>query len=109
MKVRSLAPFEVRKCGQFSIGESESGSPVIWMLGTCAWFELNPAPAYLPIYRKMQEAIRLYYRLMAIYRDKKPKKAKKSKKDALKELYQVFHEVRIAVPRMLLSYLIQRS
>lgn len=109
MKVRSLAPFEVRKCGQFSIGESESGSPVIWMLGNCAWFELNPAPAYLPIYRKMQEAIRLYYRLMAIYRDKKPKKAKKSKKDALKELYQVFHEVRIAVPRMLLSYLIQRS
>ncbi|KAG4291050.1 hypothetical protein FPRO06_02936 [Fusarium proliferatum] len=88
MKVRSLTPFEVRKCGQFSIGESESGSPVIWMLGACGWFELNPAPAYLPIYRKMQEAIRLYYRLMAIYRDKKPKKAKKSKKDALKELYQ---------------------
>ncbi|KAF5575461.1 hypothetical protein FPANT_11322 [Fusarium pseudoanthophilum] len=92
MKVRSLTPFEVRKCGQYSIGESESGSPVIWMLGTCAWFELTPAPAYLPIYRKMQEAIRLYYRLMAIYRDRKPKKAKKSKKDALKELYQVFHE-----------------
>ncbi|EWZ45378.1 uncharacterized protein FOBCDRAFT_198962 [Fusarium oxysporum Fo47] len=92
MKVRSLTPFEVRKCGQFSIGESDSGSPVIWMLGTCGWFELNAAPAYLPIYRKMQEAIRLYYRLMAIYRDKKPKKAKKSKKDALKELYQVFHE-----------------
>ncbi|QGI79011.1 hypothetical protein CEK25_005740 [Fusarium fujikuroi] len=61
--------------------------------GACGWFELNPAPAYLPIYRKMQEAIRLYYRLMAIYRDKKPKKAKKSKKDALKELYQVFHEL----------------
>lgn len=92
MKVRSLTPFEVRKCGQYSIGESESGSPVIWMLGTCAWFELTPAPAYLPIYRKMQEAIRLYYRLMAIYRDQKPKKAKKSKKDSLKELYQVFHE-----------------
>ncbi|KAF5607923.1 uncharacterized protein FSUBG_5025 [Fusarium subglutinans] len=92
MKVRSFTPFEVRKCGQYSIGESESGSPVIWMLGTCGWFELNPAPAYLPIYRKMQEAIRLYYRLMAIYRDKKPKKAKKSKKDASKELYQVFHE-----------------
>ncbi|KAI1026294.1 hypothetical protein LB504_011315 [Fusarium proliferatum] len=104
-RLRSLTPFEVRKCGQFSIGESESGSPVIWMLGACGWFELNPAPAYLPIYRKMQEAIRLYYRLMAIYRDKKPKKAKKSKKDALKELYQVFHGVRIAVPRMLLNYL----
>ncbi|KAF4958241.1 hypothetical protein FGADI_2613 [Fusarium gaditjirri] len=80
------------KCGQFSIGESATGSPVIWMLGTCGWFELNPAPAYLPIYRKMQEAIRLYYRLMGIYKDKRPKKAKKSKKDALKELYQGFHE-----------------
>ncbi|KAF9765158.1 hypothetical protein IL306_002599 [Fusarium sp. DS 682] len=82
----------LRKCGQFSIGESDSGSPVIWILGTCGWYEIDPAPAYLPIYRKMQEAVRLYYRMMAIYRDKKPKKAKKSKKDVLKGLHSVFHE-----------------
>ncbi|KAF4333952.1 hypothetical protein FBEOM_12236 [Fusarium beomiforme] len=82
----------LRKCGQFSIGESDSGSPVIWILGTCGWYEIDPAPAYLPIYRKMQEAVRLYYRMMAIYRNKKPKKAKKSKKDVLKDLHSMFHE-----------------
>ncbi|KAF4452918.1 hypothetical protein F53441_4344 [Fusarium austroafricanum] len=92
MKIRSLSPLEVRKCGQYSIGESDTGSPIIWVEGACAWFELTPSLAYLPIYRKMQEAVRLYYRMMAVCRGRQPKKAKKSKKDILKELHHVFHE-----------------
>ncbi|KAF4965897.1 hypothetical protein FSARC_6367 [Fusarium sarcochroum] len=92
MKVRSSTPLEVRKCGQYSIGEADDGSPIIWVEGKCAWFEINPSPAYAPIYSKMREAVVLYYRIMAIYRDKQPKKAKKSKKEILKELYHVFHQ-----------------
>ncbi|RGP77764.1 hypothetical protein FLONG3_4153 [Fusarium longipes] len=92
MKVRRSIEIEVRKCGQYSIGEDANGSPIIWVAGSCAWFELNPSKAYAPIYRQMQEAVALYYRLLAIYSEKQPKKAKRSKKDIEKELYQVFHE-----------------
>ncbi|CAG7555581.1 unnamed protein product [Fusarium equiseti] len=92
MKVRRSIELEVRKCGQYSIGEDENGSPIIWVAGQCAWYEINPSPAYAPIYRKMREAVALYYRILAIYSDKPPKKAKKSKKDSDKELNQVFHE-----------------
>ncbi|KAM0558603.1 hypothetical protein ACHAPJ_004801 [Fusarium lateritium] len=92
MKVRGSMPLEVKKCGQYSIGEADDGSPIIWVEGNCAWFEINPSPAYAPIHSKMREAVALYYRIMAIYRDKQPKKAKKSKKEILKELYHVFHQ-----------------
>ncbi|KAF5023972.1 hypothetical protein F66182_3976 [Fusarium sp. NRRL 66182] len=85
-------PLEIKKCGQYSIGEADDGSPIIWVQGACAWFEINPSPAYAPIYNKMRKAVLLYYRIMAIYRESQPKKAKKSKKDILKELYHVFHE-----------------
>ncbi|KAI1072486.1 hypothetical protein LB507_003229 [Fusarium sp. FIESC RH6] len=92
MKVRRSIELEVRKCGQYSIGEDENGSPIIWVAGQCAWYEINPSPAYAPIFRKMREAVALYYRILAIYSDKPPKKAKKSKKESDKELNQVFHE-----------------
>jgi hypothetical protein len=92
MKVRKSVELEVRKCGQYSIGEDENGSPIIWVEGTCAWFELNPSKAYAPIYRQMREAVVLYYRILAIYSEKQPKKAKKGKKDIERDLHQVFHE-----------------
>ncbi|EKJ75631.1 hypothetical protein FPSE_04132 [Fusarium pseudograminearum CS3096] len=92
MKVRRSIELEVTKCELYSIGEDENGSPIIWVAGTCAWFELNPSKAYAPIYRQMREAVVLYYRLLAIYSERQPKKAKKGKKDIERDLYQVFHE-----------------
>lgn len=93
MKVRRSIELEVTKCELYSIGEDENGSPIIWVAGTCAWFELNPSKAYAPIYRQMREAVALYYRLLAIYSERQPKKAKKGKKDIERDLHQVFHEV----------------
>ncbi|KAM0346100.1 hypothetical protein ACHAPU_005865 [Fusarium lateritium] len=91
-RVGSSTPLEVRKCSNYSIGEDEDGNPIIWVQGTCAFYEITPSPAYAPIYRKMRDAVLLYYRLMAIYTEKQPKKAKKSKKDIEKELNHVFHQ-----------------
>ncbi|KAF4998516.1 hypothetical protein FGRMN_3135 [Fusarium graminum] len=70
----------------------ENGTPIIWVQGTCAFYEISPSQAYAPIYRKMRDAVLLYYRIMAIYTEKQPKKAKKSKKDIEKELNHVFHQ-----------------
>ncbi|KAJ4237488.1 hypothetical protein NW759_000598 [Fusarium solani] len=92
MRVRHSMPIQVPKCNRYSIGEAGEGNPVIWVEGRCAWYEINPSPAYAPIYNKMCEAALLYYRIMDIYKAKKPKKAKKGKKDQLKELHSVFHE-----------------
>ncbi|EEU44331.1 uncharacterized protein NECHADRAFT_49001 [Fusarium vanettenii 77-13-4] len=92
MRVRHSMPIQVPKSNRYSIGEAGEGNPVIWVEGRCAWYEINPSPAYAPIYDKMCEAASLYYRIMDIYKEKKPKKAKKGKKDQLKELHSVFHE-----------------
>jgi hypothetical protein len=92
MKVRKSIELEVRKCVLYSIGEDKNGSPIIWVAGTCAWFELNPSKAYAPIYRQMREAVVLYYRILAIYSDRKPKKTKKGRKDIERDLHHVFHE-----------------
>ncbi|CEI39441.1 unnamed protein product [Fusarium venenatum] len=92
MKVRKSVEIEVRKCVLYSIGEDKNDSPIIWVAGTCAWFELNPSKAYAPIYRQMREAVVLYYRILAIYSDRKPKKTKRGKKDIERDLHHVFHE-----------------
>ncbi|KAF4469733.1 hypothetical protein FALBO_3379 [Fusarium albosuccineum] len=92
MRVRNSIPLEIRRSTRYSIGEAEGGQAIIWVLGKGSWYEINPSPAYLPIYNKMCEAVVLYYRIMDIYKAKKPKKAKKGKKDQMKELYRVFHE-----------------
>ncbi|KAM0435266.1 hypothetical protein ACHAPT_003360 [Fusarium lateritium] len=92
MRVRHSMPIQVPRSNRYSIGEAGEGNPVIWVEGRCAWYEINPSPAYLPIYNKMCEAASLYYRIMDIYKAKKPKKAKKGKKEQMKELHSVFHE-----------------
>lgn len=77
----------------YSIGENAQNVPIIWVQGTCAFYEITSSPAYAPIYKKMREAVLLYYRLLDIYSRKRPGKAKKSKKDIQKDLYHVFHQV----------------
>ncbi|KAM5342530.1 hypothetical protein ACJ41O_013496 [Fusarium nematophilum] len=91
MKVRQSVPIEVRKCIKYSIGETEDSQPIIWVEGRGAWYEINPSPAYLPIYNKMCEAAILYYRIMDIYKAQKSKKSKKGKPNTMNELHRVFH------------------
>ncbi|KAI6766381.1 hypothetical protein HG530_007451 [Fusarium avenaceum] len=91
-RVGSSTPLEVKKCDMYSIGENAQNVPIIWVQGTCAFYEITPSPAYAPIYKKMREAVLLYYRLLDIYSRKRPGKAKKSKKDIQKDLYHVFHQ-----------------
>ncbi|SPJ84100.1 uncharacterized protein FTOL_10616 [Fusarium torulosum] len=91
-RVGSSTPLEVKKCSMYWIGENAQGAPIIWVQGTCAFYEITPSPAYAPMYKKMREAVLLYYRLLDIYTEKQPGKAKKSKKDIEKELYNVFHQ-----------------
>ncbi|PHH84019.1 hypothetical protein CDD83_2625 [Cordyceps sp. RAO-2017] len=92
MRVRKSTPLEIRQCISYSIGESPDGSPLIWISGRGGWYEINPSPAYRPIYRKMCEATTLYYNLVDIYNSKQLyKKLKKAKQnDLMDELSRVF-------------------
>lgn len=92
MRVRKSVPLEIRKCTSYSIGESPDGSPLIWVSGRGGWYEVNPSPAYRPIYRKMCEATTLYYNMVDIYNSRRaPKKTKKQKQSNLMdELAGVF-------------------
>ncbi|PNY24969.1 Uncharacterized protein TCAP_05090 [Tolypocladium capitatum] len=91
MRVRASTPLEIRKCVAFSIGESPDGSPLIWLSGNGGWYEINPSPAYRPIYKKMCEATTLYYNLVDIYNSRRlPKKPKKSRSGWMGELSEIF-------------------
>ena len=91
MRVRASTPLEIRKCVSFSIGESPDGSPLIWLSGNGGWYEINPSPAYRPIYKKMCEATTLYYNLVDIYNSiQLPKKPKKTKAKWMDELSGIF-------------------
>lgn len=93
MKVRYSIPLEVRQSTRYSIGEAQDGHPVVWVSGKGGWYEINPSSTYLPWYNKMCEAATLYYRIMDIYRTKKPQKAKKSKAAQDDELSALFLKV----------------
>ncbi|GJN85926.1 hypothetical protein PLIIFM63780_009501 [Purpureocillium lilacinum] len=98
MRVRSSTPIEIRQCITYSIGESPDGSPIIWVSGKGGWYEINPAPRYREIHRKMCEATTLYYTLQDIYSEEPPKKTKKSKQPALMdELSGVFFKYALNV------------
>ncbi|POR36449.1 Uncharacterized protein TPAR_03367 [Tolypocladium paradoxum] len=91
MRVRASTPLEIRKCVTFSIGESPDGSPLIWLSGNGGWYEINPSPAYRPIYQKMCEATTLFYNLVDIYSSRRaPKKPKKSRSGWMDELSGIF-------------------
>ncbi|KAF4585738.1 defective in methylation-7 protein [Ophiocordyceps camponoti-floridani] len=91
-RVRRSCPLEIRHSTRYSIGETEDGSPIIWVSGRGGWYEINPSPAYRQIFRKMCEATKLYYIMVDIYApENAPKKNKKSTKSALlDELSGVF-------------------
>ncbi|PFH59068.1 hypothetical protein XA68_12833 [Ophiocordyceps unilateralis] len=83
-RVRKSCPLEIRHSTTFAFGESDDGSPLIWVSGRGGWYEINPSPAYRQIYRKMCEATTLYYNMVDIYNSpKRPKKTKKTKHWAL--------------------------
>lgn len=82
-RVRAPVPIEITSCQRYSIGETTGGKPeqdneaddadprpimsVLWVSGQGGWFEVNPAPAYVPIYRDICDAIKLYYTIYDIY------------------------------------------
>ena len=61
------------------MGESDDGSPIIWVSGRGGWYEINPSPAYQSVYNKMCQATTLYYTFMDTYNLGMPKKSRKSK------------------------------
>ncbi|PHH76954.1 hypothetical protein CDD80_1082 [Ophiocordyceps camponoti-rufipedis] len=98
-RVRSSCPLEIRHSTRYSIGETDEGSPIIWVSGRGGWYEINPSPAYRHIFRQMCEATKLYYIMVDIYApENAPKKSKKSKKSALlDELAGVFLQYAVRV------------
>ena len=72
-----------------------SRPPVLWLGGRGAWFEINPSAAYLPMYRNICEAIRLYYAIYDYYSSRKAKSPKQGSKsiDPIERLSDVFLNV----------------
>ncbi|KAJ4145813.1 hypothetical protein LMH87_004646 [Akanthomyces muscarius] len=92
---RSPIPIEIRHCLLYSVGETEDGSPQIWVSGRAGWFELSPCPAYQATYDTMCQATTLYYSIMDIVEDMKtePKRGKKSKSTSQSDLLaSIFHK-----------------
>lgn len=95
MRVRQSVPIEIRNCSNYSIGESEEGYPLIWVLGRGGWYEINPSDSYRPIHRVMCEATTLYYQVMDTY-GSLPKKFRKTKQsEYMIELSEIFLKVGI--------------
>jgi hypothetical protein len=108
-RVRAPVPIEIWPCQRYSIGEAEGGKPsdddgdddnadappimsVLWVSGQGGWFEVNPAPAYLPIYRNICDAIKLFYAIYDIYyhADTKFRNAENGAKDPTERLAPLF-------------------
>ncbi|KAJ6438524.1 hypothetical protein O9K51_09117 [Purpureocillium lavendulum] len=85
------------RCTTYSIGEAPDGSPIIWVSGKGGWYEINPAPRYRDIHRKMCEATTLYYALLDVYSERPPKKSKKSKQSLMDELSGVFFKYAVSI------------
>ncbi|CAH0024257.1 unnamed protein product [Clonostachys rhizophaga] len=74
-RFKNEVPIEIKSCSLYSIGEAPGedakGEPpslqVLWVAGQGGWFEVNPAPAYQLMHRKIREAIKLYYTIYDIY------------------------------------------
>ncbi|PSR76637.1 hypothetical protein BD289DRAFT_169346 [Coniella lustricola] len=53
----------------------------VWAAGKSGWFEINPAPAYQPMYQTVCEGIELYYLIQFAYEEaQEAEEASKSKK-----------------------------
>lgn len=60
---------EIPACTLYSIGETDTQQPIVWMGGYGGWYEIKPSAAYLPIHDKMCEAVALYYRIVDIHKE----------------------------------------
>lgn len=115
-RVRAPVPIEIWPCQRYSIGETEGGKmsddgdedseadarpilSVLWVSGQGGWFEVNPAPAYIPIYRDICDAIKLFYALFDIYQnaDAKFKKAENGERDPTGRLAPLFMKYAVRV------------
>ncbi|OAA37725.1 hypothetical protein BBO_07433 [Beauveria brongniartii RCEF 3172] len=98
---RSPIPIEIRHCLLYSVGETQDGSPQIWVSGRAGWFELSPCPAYQATYDTMCQATTLYYSIMDIIeamRDVSTKRGKKSKSKVQSDvLASIFHQYAASV------------
>ncbi|TQV92172.1 hypothetical protein V2A60_004467 [Cordyceps javanica] len=100
VRARSPIPIEIRHCLLYSVGETEDGSPQIWVSGRAGWFELSPCPAYQATYDTMCQATTLYYSIMDIIEDMndKPRRGRKSKSPPQNDiLASVFHRYAASV------------
>lgn len=106
-KVRSSVPIEIPECSRYLIGEAleekedidpsrHSSPPLIWMGGRHAWFEINPSPAYLPIYRDICDSIRMYYAILDVYSNGAGRKIDRQSVSSspVERLSDVFFQVR---------------
>jgi hypothetical protein len=109
MPVRGSVPIEIPECTRYSLGEAinegnkgdedhRPRSPVLWVAAEGYWFEINPSAAYLPMYRTICEAIRLYYSIYDVYSTKGAKYMNRLSKstDPIERLSEVFFQVRIS-------------
>lgn len=96
IRERSPIPVEIRHCLLYSVGETEDGSPQIWVSGRAGWFEISPSPAYQATYDIMCQATTLYYSIMDTIEemDQLPKRGKKLRPPSSADaLATIFHKV----------------
>ena len=114
-RVRSPVPIEILQSQRYSIGETAGGPlgddedgeaaddppmmPVLWVSGQGGWFEIHPAPEYVPIYREICSAIKLFYTIYDIYckADSDFVKAKSSSTEPLERLAPLFLKYAVRV------------
>lgn len=97
---RSPIPIEIRHCLLYSVGETEDGSPQIWVSGRAGWFEISPCSRYQATYDTMCQATTLYYNIMDTIEEmnEKPQRSKKSKSPSQKDvLASIFHKYAASV------------
>ncbi|KAK4172462.1 hypothetical protein QBC36DRAFT_314808 [Triangularia setosa] len=60
------------------------GPFALWVSGASGWFEIKPSRKYLPMYREVEEAVDLYYRVLDVH-EAHNKLSKRSKKSGKKQ------------------------
>lgn len=78
---------------QESVARVAELTPVLWLDGHGGWFEIKPAPAYLPIYRNICRAIKLFYIIDGIIDEKviKNQISKSKSSDPIERLAPLFN------------------
>lgn len=91
---RGNIPLEIRTVAQYSIGLSNAGQPVFWVLGQCGvWYEITPMRAYKPLYDISRQAITLYYAIDDFYQPDRYPDTMRASGGRQGELARLFLEV----------------